>query len=224
MICVKFPVYSFCLIDWVDSWEARNLKYQRAWTKQSHNKRLFSLTKRWAKGQSSKIDNNCSTPAKHHRKFVAPTLTLSSKGSMESLHLYACQVGHWILQALLIAQLWDWRKSPETITETSMISGYGILQSRKKVLEWHSTMHGRWQAKHDDNLHCWRWGGWNWHQDSSSVTRDTSRRACPSQSLGLMIIMGQMFPFDNLAWRSCSGLRIRTVTTWGGGSTWVVTD
>lgn len=62
-----------------------------------------------------------------------------------------------------------------------------------------------------------RWGGWNWHQDSSSVTRDTSRRACPSQPLGLMIIPGQMFPFDNLAWRSCSGLRIRTVTTWGRG-------
>ena len=167
------------------------MEYQWAWTKQSPSKSLCFLTKRWERGQSSKIDNNCSTPAKHHRKFVTPILTLSSKGSMESLHSYPCQMGHWTLQALLIAQLWDWRKSPESITETSTMIGYRILQARNKR-SWSDTPPCTVDGRLSMAVICTngRWGGWNWHQDSSSVTRDTSRGSCPSQSLGLMIIMG----------------------------------
>ena len=54
---------------------------------------------------------------------------------------------------LVVAQPPDQRKSPETVTETSVVYWIGDLTwLKQKVLEQHHTLCRRWQAGHDRNL------------------------------------------------------------------------
>ena len=120
------------------------------------------------------------TPAIFHSPSLFPdilALTGVFSASWLALQLLGCTRGP---ASLVTAQCGDWRKSPETVTETLTVYWTGDLTGpQQKVLEWHPTVNGSWQADHGSHLRCLVgkeatiYRG-NWHQVGSAVTRETS--------------------------------------------------
>lgn len=111
----------------------------------------------------------------------------------------------------VLAQSQDRRKNSESVTDSSVVNGWGILHIWSEVLEWHPTLGNGQQAGHGSSPTK---GGerkisscrGNWCQVSSLVTIKTRRGAHPSPLL-----------FDKLYWWNHSDPKIRTVTGWGQG-------
>lgn len=105
--------------------------------------------------------------------------------------LYNCWVAPCRPTSPVIARPQDPRKSLETATEMSMAYWMGHLtQQRQKVLEWHPTMDGGYQAGQSSNLH------YSGEKEATSYRRTDVRWAPqlpgkphPSQPLRVKLIM-----------------------------------
>lgn len=80
---------------------------------------------------------------------------------------------------LVIVELWNQRKSPETATDINNLLDRESYESEEKVREWYPTTYGTWQAEHGNSL-CYLGEEeaiiyrWNWCQVDSPLTRETS--------------------------------------------------